>query len=63
MCHCDTNVHTQDHYMREKSLSRTHIRDSSYGMGCTSKGNSQLNMGGHDKHAGFLLGQVKRKSL
>ena len=33
--------------MREKSfLYGTHIRDSTYGMGCTSKGNSPLKIAG-----------------
>ena len=41
------------------SLYRTHIRDSTYGMGCTSKSNSPLNMAGPYKPMEFLLGQVK----
>ena len=46
ICQCDTNAHTQDHYMREKVFVLSQIRDSTYGMGCTSKGNSPWNMAG-----------------
>ena len=37
MSQCDKNAHTQDHYMREKYLYGTHIRDSTYRVGCKSK--------------------------
>ena len=47
MWQCDKNAHDKDHYMREKrSLYETHIVDSTYGMGCMSKGNSPLNITG-----------------